>query len=52
MGNRTAIADFGVLNAQRPGLAVDAFAAGALVVNDMVERSIAIERDRLNTARV
>ena len=43
--HRADVAHFGPLNAQVLGLAVDAFGAGALVVNDAVERAIAIEGD-------
>ncbi len=44
------IAHFGSLDAQSLGPAVDAFARGALRINDVVERPVAIQRHALDTA--
>ena len=43
--NGADIACFGSLDAQVFGLAVDAFAGGTLVVNDVVEGTVAIQGD-------
>jgi hypothetical protein len=42
--HRADVACFGSFNAQVFGLTVDAFAGGALVVDDLVERTLAIQR--------
>ena len=44
--------DFGTLNAQFFGLAVDTLAGGVLRVNSMVEWPIAIQRDALDAAEL
>src|SRR2546425_4058351 len=44
MGDRTPIAHFGSFNAERLGLAVDAFTGGTLVVDGVVERPVPIEQ--------
>src|SRR5437016_5002601 len=48
--HRVAVAGFGSLNAQVLGLTVDAFTRGSLVVDDLVERALAIEGDTHESA--
>ena len=45
-----ALAHFGSVNAQGLGLAVDAFSAGTLGVDSVIERAIAIEQDAHQSA--
>jgi hypothetical protein len=49
--NRACIAHFGTLNAQRLGLTVDAFTGGALVVEESIEGSRAVEGDAHQAAQ-
>ncbi len=51
IGNGAAIAHFGILNAERLGLAVDALTRSALRVDRVIEQSIAVERDALDAAQ-
>src|SRR5947209_7512495 len=44
MSDRTSIADFGSFNAKRLSLTIDAFTGGALVVDGVVERPVAVEQ--------
>ena len=44
IGNRASITHFGVLNAERLGLTVDAFTAGPLSIDGMIERAISIQQ--------
>ena len=50
MGDRTPIAHFGSFNAERLGLAVDAFTGGTLVVDGVVERPVTIEQSAHQSA--
>src|SRR5258707_6337921 len=50
IGDRASVAHFGALDTQLFGLAVDALAGGALVVESAVERTGAIESDALDAS--
>ena len=50
MGDGTAIAHFGSFDAQSLSLTVDAFTRGALVVDGVVERPVAIEQSAHQSA--